>query len=425
MTSDSDRLRLIVLTDISSLQSGVGEPDDTQSLVRLLHYVNDLDIEGLVASYAKHNDRCNPEYIEHIVRCYGEVRDNLTQHDPRYPPTQALLNVVRGGHRDSDEVGPGKDSPGSDWIIEVLERPDPRPVWFTIWGGPHELAQALWRLERERGPADFAALRRKVRVHAIGDQDRTGPWIKATYPDLFYITSRQVFRGVYKDGDASLVTWEWVEQNITHGHGPLGAAYPNYNGGDPWGRVRGVKEGDTPSFLYLLPNGLGNPQQPTWGGWGGRFAGTGPQYEDDKDSYAGQHSERATVNRWRPAFQADFQARLDWGLRPPSAANHAPVAALVSDPRPTVRPGAAVPLSALGSHDPDGDSLSFDWSFYPEPSSYAGPVAIEDPNAMQTQLITPRVEATTTLHIILTVSDDGAPPLRSYRRVVVTVDPRA
>ncbi len=30
-------------------------------------------------------------------------------------------------------------------------------------------------------------------------------------------------------------------------------------------------EGDTPSFLGLIGNGLNVPEQPDWGGWGGRY----------------------------------------------------------------------------------------------------------------------------------------------------------
>jgi hypothetical protein len=44
--STPDRPRLIVLTDISSLTPRVAEPDDGQSLVRLMLYTNDFDIEG-------------------------------------------------------------------------------------------------------------------------------------------------------------------------------------------------------------------------------------------------------------------------------------------------------------------------------------------------------------------------------------------
>src|SRR5258707_487692 len=42
--------RLVVLTDISSLTAGVAEPDDGQSLIRLMLYSNDFDIEGLIAT---------------------------------------------------------------------------------------------------------------------------------------------------------------------------------------------------------------------------------------------------------------------------------------------------------------------------------------------------------------------------------------
>ena len=42
--------RLVVLTDISSLTAGVAEPDDGQSLIRLMLHANELDIEGLVAT---------------------------------------------------------------------------------------------------------------------------------------------------------------------------------------------------------------------------------------------------------------------------------------------------------------------------------------------------------------------------------------
>ena len=423
-TNKSVRSRLVVLTDISTLTADQGEPDDTQSLVRLLLYANELDIEGLIASHTRHRDAVNPGFIEAIVQRYGQVHANLLLHDARYPSPETLLPVIRGGHRDRDHVGPDRDSPGSELITEILDRRDPRPVWFTIWGGPHELAQAIWQAERTRTAAEFAAFKRKIRVHAIADQDATGQWIKANHPDIFYITSYQAFRGVYKDGDLSLVTPEWVDDNILNGHGALGAAYPNYDGGDPWGRgVKGIKEGDTPSFLYLIPNGLGDPAQPTWGSWGGRFVGSASHYEDALIPSMGEHSPRATVYRWRRAYQADFQARLDWCVAEPEDANHAPVAHVAGPLRRTVRSGKTIELDASASSDPDGDEIRFQWWFYREPSTCAGWLMIQDPTRPRARLVTPAVDKPETLHIVLTVTDNGTPPLRSYRRVIVTVDP--
>jgi hypothetical protein len=64
-TSGADQKpRLIVLTDISSLSGGEAEPDDGQSLIRLLLYSNNLGLEGLVATYnLRHGQRTRPELI--------------------------------------------------------------------------------------------------------------------------------------------------------------------------------------------------------------------------------------------------------------------------------------------------------------------------------------------------------------------------
>jgi hypothetical protein len=422
MTSAQARTRLIVMTDISTLSAKSGEPDDTQSLVRLLLYSNDLDIEGLIATHTRHNV-VNPDYIRAIVRRYEKVRDNLLLHDSRYPTAECLLACVKAGYRERDPIGPGKDSDGSRWIIAVVDRPDPRPVWITIWGGSRELAQALWRVEQERGREGLAAFMRKLRVYSIGDQDTTGPWIREHHPDLFYITGRLSFRGLYRGGDPALVTREWVETNITEGHGPLGAGYPNYDGGDPWGMVKGIKEGDTPSFLYLIPNGLGDPERPELGSWGGRFEG-GPHYFEAKDRSGRSTDPRATVFRWRSAYQADFQARMDWCAKPYDRANHAPVAVLACPPEMKVSPGTAVKLSAKGSSDPDGNRLSYKWSVYREAGSYRGRLKIDGATNQDAGLIAPEVDSPKTIHIILSVTDDGDPPLTRYRRVIVTVKPK-
>src|SRR5947208_3249252 len=82
-----ERPRLVVLTDISSLTPGVAEPDDGQSMIRLMLYTNELDVEGLIAtSNLGHGHAVRPELILRVVDAYGEVRPNLLLHDERYPP---------------------------------------------------------------------------------------------------------------------------------------------------------------------------------------------------------------------------------------------------------------------------------------------------------------------------------------------------
>ena len=165
LAQDDARPRLLVLTDISSLTAGVAEPDDAQSLIRLMLYANQFDIEGLIAtSNLEHGQKTRPDLIRQVVDAYEKVRSNLLQHDPRYPPAKALRGCIKAGQKVAgpgvpvmESVGDGKDTEASEWIIGVVDRPDPRPVWVVIWGGSADLAQALWRVRRDRRQRKSAA----------------------------------------------------------------------------------------------------------------------------------------------------------------------------------------------------------------------------------------------------------------------------
>jgi len=277
---ESGRHRVIVLTDISSLSQTEGEPDDGQSLIRLMLYTNELDIEGLIAtSNLGHGQRTRPELIREVIDAYGSVHGNLVLHDKNYPTPDRLMKVVKAGQPIAgpkipveESIGEFKDTEGSNWIIDVVDRADPRPVWVVIWGGSTDLAQALWKVKASRTEEEVDQFIAKLRVHFVYDQDKTGPWIRETFPGLFCIFRHHGIRGMYRGGDTTLVRSRWVETNI-HNHGALGDLYVNYRGGDIWSRqlgsVYGIKEGDTPSFLYLLKNGLNAPAHPEWGNWGG------------------------------------------------------------------------------------------------------------------------------------------------------------
>lgn len=425
--------RLIVLTDIG------GDPDDQQSLVRLLTYANEFDLEGLIASASGTpgelgEDVVKPELLRSAVEAYGQVRDNLSQHKRGYPTAQDLLSRVKRGnpHRGTEHVGPGHDTEGSDWIIAAVDRADPRPVNLSIWGGSTDLAQALWRVRQDRSPEQLARFISKLRVHAISHQDDTGPWIVEQFPGLFYVLNKApdgqdkrkaAFRGMYLGGDESLTSRAWIDAHVRTGHGPLGALYPpeTWTAPNPHGAL---KEGDTPSWFYFLPNGLGSPEHPAWGGWGGRFEHqAGGLYRDAEDTVDAVTSARATVWRWRPTFQADFQARMDWCVRPYDAANHNPIARVQSGTERAVTAGTVVSLDASASSDPDADSLSFNWMVYPEAGTYKGKVVLQEHGTARARFVAPDVTRPETIHVVLTVTDSGAPPLSSYRRIVVTVRP--
>ena len=353
-------------------------------------------------------------------------------------------------------VGQEMDSPGSERIIEIVDHQDPRPVWVIVWGGPNCLAQALWKIRATRSPEDVEKFVAKLRVYTISDQDDSGPWLRKTFPALFYIASPGYhaagayhhatwsgisgdnFHGRFAGADFSIVDNPWLDQNV-RAKGPLGALYPI---------TKFLMEGDTPSFLYLIDNGLGHPEQPDWGSWGGRYEfytprnrkwliepETRPFWSDAEDEAKGidgkWHSgNKVTVWRWRQAYQNDFAARMDWTIKSHKEANHPPVAKLHHADRLKAKSGERVRLSATGSTDPDGNSLSFEWMYYSEPSTVPisnsrtpQALVIDAADQAKAAFTAPKVVKPETIHIVLAVTDSGAPALARYRRVVVTVYP--
>src|SRR5690606_30965554 len=126
-------------------------------------------------------------------------------------------------------------------------------------------------------------------------------------------------------------------------------------------------------------------------------------YRDAPDTIGDATHARATVFRFRPQIQADFAARLDWCVAESfDGANHAPVAVLDDDRSRRVRAmsksgGERVTLSAEGSRDPDGDSLSYSWWIYREPGTYRGDVALVSREGIETSFLAPRVDEPMTI----------------------------
>lgn len=86
----SDKQRLVVLTDIEA------DPDDTQSLIRLLLYANQIDIEGLVATTSIHQPHRNaPGSIRKVLAAYAVVEPNLQQHEKGFPTAKTLSALVK------------------------------------------------------------------------------------------------------------------------------------------------------------------------------------------------------------------------------------------------------------------------------------------------------------------------------------------
>jgi hypothetical protein len=326
---DTTRPRVIIMSDFPPLDvipGGTGEgpkeklsdPDDIQSMVRFLLYTNEFDVEGLVATAGTLAGVANKKNILDLLELYDKVDENLRKHDIRYPTADKLRYITWEGRNGTwgkpyqEILGVDMDSEASENIIKVIDKPDSRPVWFCIWGGPSELGQAIWKVKNTRSQIEFERFISKIRVFMIGlgenpGQDGSGKWMLDNFPELLIIASQNTYHGIFAQ-NSPLGNIEWLNANIREGHGPLGAAYPK-SGWDP--SALGQQEGDTPSFLHLVSavKGMNNPEKPDQESWGGQYAcpdllknhwfdGPGPK----------------SISKWLPDIQTDFAKRADWML---------------------------------------------------------------------------------------------------------------
>ena len=168
---ESQASRVIILTDIEA------DPDDTQSLVRLFLYSNQIDIKGLIATTSCWlKSEVNPDSIKKVIHAYGEVYPQLTRHEGGFPDADSLSQLVKQGLPKYGMlgVGEGNDSEGSDWIVKELEKNDDRPLWVSVWGGVNTLAQSLHTIKTTRPKKEQERLIAKLRVYTISDQDDSG-----------------------------------------------------------------------------------------------------------------------------------------------------------------------------------------------------------------------------------------------------------
>jgi hypothetical protein len=454
--------RLFVLSDIGN------EPDDQMSLVRLLLYTNEIDLEGFGATTSVwQRDKVRPDIAQKVIAAYGKVVDRLREHDRAYPSAQDLSARVMPGVAGYGMAAVDAAHPSAATLaLEAAAlREDARPLWVGLWGGGNTLAEMLAHVAATR-PADLARVVARLRVYAISDQDDAGVVLRRQYPDLFWIGSpssqdggdyaRATWTGIsgdryYRNGagaDFTTVSNPWLDKNI-RAKGILGAAYP---------RHMFIMEGDTPAFLGLITNGLNDQGQPGWGGWGGRYvlrtpAGeTRPIWTQGGDSFlrvtsadtvGGVVSDQATIWRWREAFQNDFAARMDWTILPPAKANHAPMPVVngeggLAPIRVKAVIGRPVVLDAAGTRDPDGQKLTYRWFTYAE-AGFDGKgtppaITIAQAAARRTSLTVtaacagawldlPQLPcpASREAHVILAVTDSGTPALTRYRRVILEI----
>ena len=426
--------RLVVCTDIAPADV---EPDDMESMVRLMAYADMFEIEALITSVGWN---CDPypaewaEYLQRVIEAYRKdvpklmrrsgqqefmplEEENKQQYIGYWPSadyvkSRAVMGSIHGGIK---AIGADNDSPGSELLIRLADEDDTRPIYVAAWGGANTLAQAIWRVKQSRSSEELKRFVRKFRIYTITDQDMqysmrmnrsysSHMWLRKEFADdLQFVWDEGTWQEQCELGKRH---WQQHKDNI-QGRGALGGEYPTYK----WG-----VEGDTPSFLYVMPNGLNNPEDPHQCGWAG-YHERGMCADSLTTAWTSWQEPVRSISvgykqRFYPDELNDFMARMQWAAE--GKGNLNPYIVIPND---TINITVSLSLDASKSFDPDGDNLQFSW--WQQPEIGKTKVKIEQADQPIATLRIPADAKGDTIHIICEVHDDGPYHLPAYRRIII------
>ena len=426
--------RLVVCTDIAPADV---EPDDMESMVRLMAYADMFEIEALITSVGWN---CDPypaewaQYLQRVIEAYRKdvpklmrrsgqqefmslEEENKQQYIGYWPSadyvkSRAVMGSIHGGIK---AIGADNDSPGSELLIRLADEDDTRPIYVAAWGGANTLAQAIWRVKQTRSAEELKKFVRKFRIYTITDQDMqysmrmnrsysSHMWLRKEFADdLQFVWDEGTWQEQCELGKRH---WQQHKDNI-QGQGALGGEYPTYK----WG-----VEGDTPSFLYVMPNGLNNPEDPHQCGWAG-YHERGMCADSLTTAWTSWQEPVRNISvgykqRFYPDELNDFMARMQWAAE--GKGNLNPYVVIPND---TINITISLSLDASKSFDPDGDNLQFSW--WQQPEIGKTKVKIEQADQPIATLRIPADAKGDTIHIICEVHDDGPYHLPAYRRIII------
>jgi hypothetical protein len=492
------------------------ELDDNNSMIRFLLHATDFQIDGLVYTSSRFHWRGdgkgttqfiegseydhlglgpqtswrwaqNERFINDILDAYEKSYANLKVHDPEYPTPEYLTSVTVYGNCDF-EGEYSKDTDGSNLIKKNILDEKPGPLFIQAWGGSSSIAAALRSIEDDYKSTPqwndiYKSVCDKIVLCLSGDQDNAyNKYIAVNWPDA-YVQNVRGGMGRYDNSSYSYLTSpEWTAENMRIG--PIGELVRCWGDGkqmvpgdvmdvigpykgesveelakkgyimwrtpEPIGTLYG--DGDSGCFYNLIGNGLRAWEDPTWGGWAGRWdpkSGTPrsghPSYmamdimmlhtkvvEAAKEGkpldlaalfgFGGANTaeEDHTFPNLFPERNLSEAARMKWSVTPKfEDANHYPV--LAGPLSISAKPGEKININAKAS-DPDGDQLDIKWWYFPVGTYEGDSLTVDNPANAQTTFTVPQdAKPGDTIHLVLQAVDHGTPTLTKYLRTIITV----
>lgn len=277
----AEKPRVFIFTDINI---NSGDPDDRQSLIHLLWYADELEIEGIVP------DRWNAfglEACQLAVNAYSKDFQMYELGKKGYPLPERIQTLLATGTEDA-----------VDRFIRAASRED-SPLYVLVWGNMELVGSAL-RKQPE--------LSKNIRLITIGtglmseehmqflpeDWPRSEPCVQLNWNGWGR-------NDIYKDPQFNQMWWleiNWTYNGMFSGqepeemwyklsqYGHLGEHLITVTEKQPWASY--FRVGDTPSVLFLIDH-LHDLDDPTRSSWAGRFVKPFPDsrpdyYTDDHGS---------------------------------------------------------------------------------------------------------------------------------------------
>ena len=289
-------------------------------------------------------------WIQELIQEYAKIYPNLLKHSATYPSPEKLMRMVKVGNVNF-EGEMELVTAGSEWIKNKLLDPEIKELFLQAWGGTNTIARSLKSIEEAYSQTAlwdevYEAVSQKASIYTIMDQDDTyinyiskkWPKIRVYYNAHQFAAFAYPWQQMVPSKLQAKLKGGFMGPEIIQNHGPLLKKYYSYGDGQKqqgddehihgdltklknaqWGSFDlydFISEGDTPAYLHLVDVGLDNYNNPSYGGWGGRFvqSKTNPSKFEDGETASDFNPETQRKDpyypqsRWVEVIQNDFAA---------------------------------------------------------------------------------------------------------------------